>query len=148
MEQYTTYTVKSKQDGFIWMFKYHLNGSLKGFNILEGQLSPKQSQWLFATGHFPVNQTIIEQVWLKKLKANFEITIGAPNTSFDAFWDAYAKKVKLTRSKQLWKKLNEATRLKALDGIRRYNNYLRANNGIAKANPDTYLSQHRWEDEF
>lgn len=147
MEQYTTYTVKAKQRPDVWVFKYHLNGVLKSFEVLEGILGSKQTDWLFRTGHFPYLEREIKK-WPKDLRDYFEVTTGLPDTSFKAFWEAYAKKVKITRSKQLWKKLNQAQRLRALEGIRRYDNYLRLQNGIAKMNPDTYLYQKRWNDEF
>ncbi|WP_394749501.1 hypothetical protein [Spongiimicrobium salis] len=146
-EQYTTYTVGAKQRPDIWVFKYHLNGVLKSFEVLEGVLGDKQVEWLFRRGNFPYRQSQIEK-WPTDLKDYFKVDVGLPDISFDAFWESYGQKTKKTRSSTLWKKLSDADRIKALEGIRRYNNYLRLHNGIAKMNPDTYLYQRRWEDEF
>lgn len=41
-EPLTTYTVRSKEDGFIWVFKYGLNGTFRSFEVLDGELSLKQ----------------------------------------------------------------------------------------------------------
>ncbi len=115
---------------------------------MDGQLAPKQSQWLFGSGNFPVNELIMKQVWAVRLKANFEISVGLPDTSFETFWTLYGQKVKKEPCKPLWAKLKEADRIKALDGIRRYNNWLRLHPGIGRKNPDSYLRQKTWEDEF
>lgn len=147
MEILTTYTVKAKNANNVWVFKYHLNGTLHSFLVLDGILTPKQVKWLFEAGNFPHCQEAM-QVLATKFKPHFDISIGLPDVTFEAFWEAYEQKTKKTRSQQLWKKLKDADRIKALEGIRRYNNYLRARNGIAKMNPDTYLHQQRWEDEF
>ena len=42
----TTYTVKM-QNGSVWVFKYNLNGILVYFNVLEGELSEKQQDFLY-----------------------------------------------------------------------------------------------------
>jgi hypothetical protein len=141
----TTYTVKSKQDGFIWSFKYTLNGDLRVFIIDEGTLSAKQMKWLFGSGNFPANESIMRSVWMKQLKANFEITIGEPDLSFEAFWTAYNHKIKKVVSEKAWERLGKKDRMAALAGIKPYDGYL-SRKGIAKAHPATYLNQRYWED--
>ena len=42
MNQLTTYRAKGKDSGLIFLFKYHLNGNLKLFEIEEGELSQLQ----------------------------------------------------------------------------------------------------------
>lgn len=141
----TTYTVKSKQDGFIWTFKYTLNGDLKSFEIEEGTLSPKQMKWLFAGANFPATEGIMKTVWIQKLKGHFEIIIGAPDLSFESFWSAYNHKVKKVASEKAWERLGKKDRMAALAGIKPYDGYL-GRKGIAKAHPATYLNQRYWED--
>ena len=148
MTQFTTYTIKSKQNGFIWQFKYLLNGDLKSFEIVEGKLSATQMKWLFAGANFPTIESIMKTVWMKELKQNFEITIGDPDLSFDAFMEAYGYKVKRVMAERAWKKLNKADHIKAFLGLKGYNNHLKRNNGIAKAHPSTYLNQRYFEDEW
>jgi hypothetical protein len=145
----TTYTVKSKQDGYVWQFKYRLNGDLKAFEILEGKLSVTQMKWLFSQGNFPATEIVMKTGWIPKLRKNFEIEVGEPDLSFDAFWNAYAHKVgKKVMAENSWKKLGRATKIKALMGIKRYNNHLRLHPGVAKAHPSTYLNQEYWENEW
>ncbi len=146
-EQYTTYTIKAKTSSDVWVFKYHLNGDLYSFTILDGKLSQRQARWLFMEGNFPVIEKMIGD-WQLKLKANFEITIGFPDISFEAFWEAYAHKTRKAETREDWKKLTDADKIKALEGIRRYNNHLRLNTWKTKVDPNRYLKKRRWEDEF
>lgn len=145
----TTYTVKSRQDGYVWQFRYDMGGNLLGFDILEGRLSVRQLKWLFSGGNFPATEIVMKTGWIPKLRKNFEISVGEPDLSFDAFWNAYANKVgKKKMAENSWKKLGKAIRIKALLGIRKYDNHLRLNPGIAKAHPSTYLNQEYWENEW
>ncbi|KQC30195.1 hypothetical protein [Flagellimonas eckloniae] len=149
MEQLTTYTVKAKNREDVWVFKYHLNGVLRSFEVLEGILGEQQIKWLFRAGNFPYIETQVKNFMTNKnLKPFFEVTIGLPDTSFEAFWSLFGKKQKRIDSERLWKKLSLADRIKALEGVRRYDNWLRLNNGIAKCLPDSYLRKKRWLDEF
>lgn len=147
MEQVTTYTVKAKNSPSVWVFKYHLNGVLFEFKVLDGILTQRQVVWLFKDGHFPHGEAMI-QSWQQHLKKNFEITVGMPDTSFEALWETYGNKVRKVQTQKEWKKLKEADRLKAFDGIRRYNNHLRLNTWKSKMDPNRFLKERRWEDEF
>jgi len=144
MEPLTTYTVQGKNTPVVWQFKYHLNGVLQCFEILEGSLNPKQVNWLFVQGHFPYKEAQIKG-WIKVIK-NFKITVGEPDLSFDTFWNLYDEKQKKIKAKELWSKLSKADQIQAVTYIRRYNNLLKYKNQ-AKALPDTYLRQKRWLDE-
>lgn len=151
IEQFTTYTVKAKHRPDVWVFKYHLNGVLHSFEVLEGVMQEQQIKWLFHNGNFPYLEAkakAFSKIRNKEKQLVFDVSVGLPDLTFQAFWDAYAHKRKITRSKLLWGKLSQADKLKAIEGISRYNNYLRLHNGIAKCNPDTYLYQRQWEDEF
>lgn len=149
IEQVTTYTVKAKKRPDVWVFKYHLNGVLKSFEVLDGILGEQQVIWLFRKGNFPYLESQAKSFRDNPdLKPYFEVTVGMPDTSFEAFWEAFAKKQKRIDSERLWKKMSTAERIKALEGIKRYDNWLRLQNGIAKCLPDSYLRKKRWLDEF
>lgn len=69
--------------------------------------------------------------------------------SFDRFWNDYDQKVgKKARVEKLWDTLSNPDRAKALAGIRRYDNYLLKQKGIAKAYAETYLRNRYWENEY
>ena len=75
MELLTTYRAKGKTIGLEFLFKYDLNGSLKVFEIVDGELNGEQMQWLFSS-NFPATEEIIKTNWIKldKYKKVFEIT--------------------------------------------------------------------------
>ena len=141
----TTYTVRALNSDTVWTFKYDLNGDLRAFKIEEGKLSGRQIKWLFASGNFPANESIMKTEWMQKMKNNFEIIIGKPDLSFDNFWKLYNHKVKKTVSQRVWKRLSKKDKLEAVKHIKEYDKYLMRKH-IAKANPSTYLNQRYWED--
>lgn len=141
----TVYTVKGKKSPIIWEFKYDLNGLLREFNLLEGELSEKQKQWLFFHTRFPYTENAIKS-WGKAYK-NFEVIIGQPDLSFDSFWKAYNYKVGKVPAEKGWGKLSKANRLKAFKSIKPYNAYLRRK-GIEKAYAQKYINQEKFNDDF
>lgn len=145
MNNLATYTIKGKESGYIWRFKYNLDGSLYSFEVLEGTFSERQSKWLFEGGRFPYKLSMID-IWKKHLTKNFEIEESLPAYTFDVFWDMYAKKQTKKQSCDFWKKMKEADRVKAIQGIRRYNNFLRLNPWRDKVDPIRYLKHRRYED--
>lgn len=145
----TTYTVKSRKDGFVWEFKYNLNGSLKAFKLLQGQLSDTQTNWLFKAGNFPYHVDIMTRVWMAKLRKNFEISVGEADLSFENFWNTYGHKVgKKKMAQTSWGKLSKANKIKALIGIKKYNNNLKLYPGQAKAHASTYINQEYYNNEY
>ncbi|WP_163444986.1 hypothetical protein [Flavobacterium columnare] len=145
MEQLTTYTIKSKTDGFVWLFKYDLNGIFKSFEILDGELSLKQYQWLFCSGRFPGKQIMIE-AWREKLKANFEILKADPVIDFETFWHTYPKnelsKKKIARDR--WEKLKDGEKIKLMMNLPEYKK-LKAKEGTAYPYAEVFINQRWWD---
>lgn len=155
MEQSIIYIIKSKLNGYIWRFKYHLNGSFKSFEILEGSLNGAQVLWLFggenSKGEFQAAKfPIIEQtikVWESKLKENFEITIEQPDLSFEALWNLYNYKIKRVESEKCFKKLKEADVIKLFLEVPKYNKYM-TKKTHDKAHLSTFINKRMFEDDF
>ncbi len=146
MSVYKTYTLMINRGwkGEI-VFKYHLNGFLAAFDISDNEpLSEQQSKWLFGP-NFPYKENQIKQF---KGILNFTLVESELDLGFETFWSMYGLKVKKIRSQKLWDKLSNTDRRCAISGIRIYNNYLTRKTGIQKANPDTYLNQRYWEDDY
>lgn len=144
----TTYTVTSKKKDNAFEFNYDLNGDLKAFKIIKGRLEPKQAKWLFS-GVFPAYETIIKTVWLanKDITSKVNITVGEPDLSFETFYNAYKYKIKKLKAQKAWDKLSKADRIECLKSLKSYEGYL-TRKQVAKANPEAYLNQRRWEDDF
>ncbi len=145
-DQLITYTVKSKNSATVWRFKYHLNGTLNEFKVLEGIPSEVQFNWLFKKGNFPYYETQIKE-WETKLKANFEIVKGEPVLTFEALWDKYNLKVKRIESEKAFKKLKEADVIKCFLAVPGYDKYLQRK-GTGKAHLSTFINQRYFEDDW
>ena len=69
--------------------------------------------------------------------------------SFDLFWGRYGHKVNRKRCEALWAKMKNAQQVKAYLGIEAYDKMLKNSPyNRAKADPDTYLRQEYWENEW
>lgn len=77
----------------------------------------------------------------KVIESEVEIT-------FDMFWKAYGKKINKSRCILLWGKMNKAAQVAAYVGIRKYNKYLFEVKWRNKADPETYLRNAYWENEY
>ncbi len=123
MNQLKSYTVKSKNSENIWVFKYHLNGTLAGFEILDGTLNEEQITWLFFKGKFPYLQEHVER-WRQKLKANFEVVIGEPDLSFEALWILYDYKVGRQDAEKAFTKISEADIIRCFQSVPAYKKHI------------------------
>lgn len=148
MEQLTTYTVKSKQSGYIWIFKYHLNGDFKSFEILDGTLSAKQIKWLFSGLNFPATESTMQIEWMgKTLKDNFEIIKAAPILNFENLWNLYGNKVSKFDAEKAFNKLNDADKIKCFLAIPGYKKYL-AKKGTGTAHLATFIHRQYYNDDW
>jgi hypothetical protein len=68
--------------------------------------------------------------------------------SFKMFWDKYGKKINRLRCEALWKKLSLVEQVEAYTGIQPYDKYLQIENWRSKADPDTYLRNKFYQNEY
>lgn len=129
----------------VWVFKYHLHGYLAGFEVQDGMMSERQCEWLFSKHGMPYKEAMMDRFKaVKNIKVNKEL----PDIGFDSFWNAYKVKRNKMDAQKAWKKLNDNDKIQAILGIRRYDGWLRLQNGIAKKLGDTYLKKRTWEDDM
>jgi hypothetical protein len=64
------------------------------------------------------------------------------------FWQRYDKKINRKRCEPLWEKLSKPKQVAAWAGIDAYNKFLQANSWRKKADPETYLRNEMWENEW
>ncbi len=149
MEQLTVYRAKGKTVGLTFLFKYNLKGHLRHFEVTEGDLNPEQKQWLFMKGHFPADESIMKNFWLKdkKYRDMFFLEKAAPDLSFDALWELYDHKVKRVKAEEAFEKLGEADRIKLFISIPGYNQYLERKR-TGKMMLTTFINQRCFEDEW
>lgn len=170
-EQLTTYRVKGKTIGLEFLFKYSLNGKLKFFEVSDGELDDKQTNWLFR-GYlpadietlpfttkkelnnyllirFPANEAMFKSMWLKnkEMNAKFEIQAAPADLSFDALWKLYDLKIARFHAVKAFGKLKEETIIKLFVSIPIYKKYL-AKSGIAQAHLATYINGQYYDNEY
>jgi hypothetical protein len=75
------------------------------------------------------------------VQADFEAT-------FDMFWKAYNKKINRKRAEELWDKLPKEQQVLAWAGVAAYDKYLKVNDWRSKADPETFLRNRYWENEY
>ena len=75
------------------------------------------------------------------VEADFEVT-------FDMFWKAYNKKLNRLRAGAIWNKLGKTDQVKAFYGVPVYDKYLKKENWRSKADPETYLRNKMYENEY
>lgn len=128
---------------------YGVGGELLSLEFGSAALSDVQKSWLKA--HIPVN---ITTMGLAEIRACFEgaksvrINKEACEVTFDLFWAAYGEKVNRLRCEKRWERLGKAERQRAYAGVKVYFRYLARNSWQNKANPDTYLMNKYWENEW
>ncbi len=124
------------------MFWFNEEG-LMIFYHNESEMNKAQQEWLLA--NLPLTVDMIALV-TAKIKGSLEQL--PEDISFDTFWDLYAKKLNRIRAEKLYNKLNEGDKLKAINSIKHYDNYLQRNSWRSKADPDTYLRNQSYLTEW
>jgi len=77
----------------------------------------------------------------KIIPAEIEVT-------FEMFWNGYGKKINRKRSEGLWVKLSKMDQVEAFLAIKEYNKFLQKLGWRSKADPDTYLRDKFYENEY
>ena len=125
------------------LYGYNTEGELIYFEI-KAELDEARRKWIFA--YFPVREEQIEK--LKTFKT-VQVANIPPDLSFNAFWGDYNYKIgNKKRCEKLWNELNDAERTLVLKSLPKYDFFLKMKNGQAKVYPETFLSQHRWENDY
>jgi len=86
-------------------------------------------------------ETAFDLTKVTVIEADFEVT-------YEMFWKAYNKKINNKRCIALWQKLSKTKQVKAYYGIVAYNKYLSKETWRSKADPETYLRNEMWENEW
>jgi len=147
MEQLTTYRVKHKLNGLVFLFKFDLNGDLRTFEIPEGILNDQQMEWLYSS-KFPRRESYMDK-WKTDSKyiKQFDVEKSPANISFEALWNLYDHKVSRMDAEKQFKKLKPDEVIKCFIEVPFYLETLKKNPGIGKLHLATYINKRRFEDE-
>lgn len=75
------------------------------------------------------------------VEASFEVT-------FEMFWGRYDKKINKKRCEPIWAKLSKADQVAAYYGVDAYSKFLKKDHWRPKADPEKYLKDRYWENEW
>lgn len=68
--------------------------------------------------------------------------------TFDKFWEDYRKKINKVRCEPLWSKMSKVQQVAAYYGIGKYDKYLHKESWRSKSDPESYLRNRMWENEW
>ena len=107
------------------------------------EMKPESYKWILE--NFP-----LVPAQLKKMADAIpgKMEVVPDDLTFDAFWEAYAKKVNKIRCEPLWSKMGEADRIECIQSIKSYDGYLRRMNGRAKLDPENYLKKQAYNNNW
>lgn len=91
--------------------------------------------------HLSDIETAFDLTKVTIIEADFEVT-------FEMFWNKYNNKVNRKRTLALWEKLSKSKQVKAFYGIDAYNKYLSKKDWRNRQDPDTYLRNETFENEW
>lgn len=134
------YRFTSKQFGGHILFAYTDSGQCASVEF-NTELNTEQIEY-FAR-NFPMQHTGLEAIAGRTGK----IELIEADLSFENFWNTYAVKINRKRAMPLWERLSRADRAACFAALPRYRYYCQTR-GIARANPENYLRDRRWEDEL
>ncbi len=75
------------------------------------------------------------------VEADYEVT-------FDMFWKKYDKKINRKRCELLWPRMSKADQVAAYVGVTAYDKYLKRVDWRSKLDPENYLKNKTWENEY
>lgn len=124
---------------------YDADNKFGAVDFLSAEISGEQIEWVYS--RIPIVYTP-ESFAARFNATNITITEQGFEVTFDMFWEKYGLKLNRKRCMGLWEKLSAGKKLKAYYGITAYNNHLAHFAWQSKANPDRYLRDEYWENEW
>lgn len=119
---------------------YNHDGLLVGY-LMEAEFNHKQLA-------FFLQMIPVDMIQLKTVLGvhGFDAVEEIAELTFDYFYEEYGYKTGKVKAQNAWNRLSKSDRMKALQYLPKYFDFLRKSGGIAKLYPATYLNQKRWED--
>jgi hypothetical protein len=122
---------------------YDTEGRLVKIDLMGTDMTPGMVQGLKAK--IPVLVESLAEAFRDSAATIVETTY---EVTFEMFWKAYDKKINKKRCEPIWAKLNTAERVRAYEGVKDYDKYLKKDTWRPKADPEKYLKDRYWENEW
>lgn len=124
---------------------YGDDNQLLCIDFRNAQLNSKQTSYLYQ--HTPI---IFDATTFAQSFGTPHLTFvhEAYTITFDEWWHRYDRKINRVRAEKLWARLSKADQLQAYTGILAYQRHLQHNTWKTKADPETYLRNKYWTNEW
>jgi hypothetical protein len=127
---------------------YGLDHSLQFIDFMKCDLNSEQMDYF--KQHCPSRFDLKVDQFISFFPRNprFNIADEKYFVTFDHWWNRYGLKRNRERSEKLWSKLSQADQAAALFKLGRYERYCQVNTWYTKADPDTYLRNKYWNNDW
>lgn len=123
---------------------YGLDDRLQFIDFMKADLSEQQINWF--KQHLPAIHT--DKLPDAFGTARLNITEEGYSITFEMWWNLYDLKRNRLRAEKIWNKLSGADRVNAYFKFRLYARHLMLNQWKTKAEPETYLKNRYWENDW
>lgn len=121
------------------------NGNLIKFDFSNAQELAPETISAFKRSIPPTIAEFMKGTWCSAattiIEADYEV-------SFLMFWNAYDKKINRKRAEIVFDHLPKSKKIKALLAVKAYDKFLKKESWRPKADPETYLRNEMWENEY
>jgi|GEM_PF-1324169 len=127
---------------------YGFSSGVLVFYHNEAEMDSAALEWMFDKLPLTPEQLRRVAAFMNDKGRHCKVELIPPDTSFEAFWSLYNKKVNRKRCEPLWDKLSEPERIQCILSIKPYDLYLQRMNGRAKLDPENYLKRRAFENNW
>jgi hypothetical protein len=125
---------------------YNSQGLIWYIDFRNASLEPVQVEYL--KQHIPI-QYHNDDVFREALRTNkIRVLTEAFEIIFEMFFDKYNKRINRLRCLRYWERMAKAKKIMAYTGITSYNRHLDQNKWKTKADPETYLKNEYWNNDW
>lgn len=115
-------------------------------DFMKCQLTDEQLE--FFKSHIPTEFLGMDIFKAAFGKSRLDVVEEGYRVSFEQWWTRYNVKRNRARCEKLWAKMSEADQVNAFFKLGLYERHLMVNNWKTKAEPDTYLRNRYWENDW
>jgi hypothetical protein len=126
---------------------YGLDSKLVLIDFIHADLNENQTQ-VFKERCPVVFTDQKELIAAFKAKGELKVVEQGLTITFDMFWNDYSLKRNRDRCEKFWSKLSEAEQVEAWAGVKPYQRHLALNTWKTKADPDTYLRNKYYRNDY
>lgn len=127
---------------------YGLDMRLQYFDLMKCDLSEEQIHFFKEKLPAILQEQSVDFLRTHFGKARLDIIEQGYRVTFDQWFNRYNVKRNRARCEKVWNKLSEADQVNAFFKLGLYERHLMVNNWKTKAEPDTYLRNRYWENDW